>query len=279
MMENNFAVFIISHERSERVESYNTLIRGGYTGQVYIVIDDEDSQKYDYLNRFGERIVIFNKDDYINCDRIVQEQTRTSAVYARNAVEHIARKLELNSFAVLDDDIVSLRYRWPQDKVVKSLSVIGGLDDVFRWYTDYMIDTDIATLSFTQVMFYVGGVNNLEQRICDLRETYQIHIRNVSKPVDWSAIINEDIITELRTAKTGYIWWSIPYLVYDAVKMNDKSGGVKELYDEMLANKRAMLAVVSSPDCCKIGYSHGKIRILQDRKSSYPMIISSEYRK
>ena len=42
MMRDDFCVFILTHGRPDRVITYKTLLNAGYTGRVYIVIDDED---------------------------------------------------------------------------------------------------------------------------------------------------------------------------------------------------------------------------------------------
>ena len=126
-------------------------------------------------------------------------------------------------------------------------------------------------------MFYLGGIS--DDTIANDRWIYQIHFRNANFPVDWLSVINEDIITEISTAVRGYIWWSLPHIVYEAVAMNDKSGGVKDTYDAMSDVSRAILAVIANPSCCRVGYSHGKIRILQNKKASYPMIVSSRWKK
>jgi len=278
-MANKFCVFIISHERSDRVETYDTLLRGGYTGEIYIVIDNEDSQKTKYVDRFGKFTIVFNKQSFIDACDTVGESRRASATYARNAVEYFAKELGVDSYAVMDDDIVALRYKYIEDDKVKSLPVNGGLDEVFKLYADFILQHDIATTSFQTVMFYVGGVGDFNSRVTSARETFQIHIRNTKFPVEWRSVINEDIITEIETAQRGYIWWSLPHVIYDAVAMNDKSGGVKESYDTISQFDRAFLATIVNPSCCKPGYSHGKMRIIQDRKTSYPMIISSRYKK
>ena len=41
-MREDFCVFILTHGRHDRVHTYNTLLKAGYTGKIYIVIDDED---------------------------------------------------------------------------------------------------------------------------------------------------------------------------------------------------------------------------------------------
>ena len=273
------AIFILSHQRADRVETYSTLESSGANmDNVFVVIDDEDTQHTSYLERFGEHLIVFNKQIYVETvDTLETAKLRASAVYARNAVEDIARCKVLDAFVVFDDDITNLRFRWIEDDKAKSLKLNTKLDDVLNLYMEYLVSSNIATISFEHCMFYLGGIS--ADKISNERWTYQIHFRNTKFPVDWISIINEDIITEISTAVRGYVWWSLPHVVYEAIAMNDKSGGVKDTYDALSDIKRAILAVVSNPSCCKVGYSHGKIRILQDKKSSYPMVVSSRYKR
>lgn len=43
-MERNFAALILTHGRPDKVITYRKLLECGYTGQIYIVVDNEDSQ-------------------------------------------------------------------------------------------------------------------------------------------------------------------------------------------------------------------------------------------
>jgi len=276
----NFAIFIITHNRPDKQYTLKTLRDGGYTGLLYLVADDEDeSVKQLILKNPLEAVLTFSKSKYESSSEVLLQGVRASALFARNACEDFAKKLCLDAFAVMDDDIVGLRYRWLEDGKIRSLCVQSGLDEVFELYASFILEHNIITTSFVHVMFYVGGANNLAERISNLRDTYQIHIRNAKHPVDWLSVINEDIITEIDSSKKGNIWWSLPFVVYDAQAMNSNDGGNKEYYENVSATTRALLATVVCPNCCSVGYSHGKIRILQNKQASYPMIVSSRYKK
>ena len=41
MIDEDFAVFILTHGRADNVKTYKTLKRFGYTGKIYIIIDNE----------------------------------------------------------------------------------------------------------------------------------------------------------------------------------------------------------------------------------------------
>lgn len=61
-MDNNFAVFILSHGRAGNVKTYQTLINQGYTGKIYIIIDDEDEMCQAYIDKYGMEIIkVFSK--------------------------------------------------------------------------------------------------------------------------------------------------------------------------------------------------------------------------
>lgn len=272
------AVFVISYNRAGRVETYSALRDAGFLGEIFVVIDVDDPQYTEYKLRFQNELIAYSKkNEMLEADTVEYEKRPASAIYARNAVEKIANQMSLDAFIILDDDITSFRYRWMQGGVCKSLKITQYIDRIILLYINYMLSCDIATLSFENCMFYVGGIT--DDKIANERWTYQIHIRNVNIPVEWKSIINEDIITEIMTATKGYIWWSLPHVVYDAVAMNEMSGGNKDNYDTFSEFKRAMFATVVNPSSCKPGYSHGKLRIIQNKKASYPMIVSSRYKK
>ena len=272
------AIFVISYNRAGRVETYSALRDAGFLGEIFVVIDVNDPQYMEYLTRFGKELISYSKsNEKLVADTLESEKRESSAVYARNAVESIANQMCLDAFIILDDDITSFRYRWMQEGVCKSLKITQYIDRILLAYIDYMLSCNIATLSFENCMFYIGGIS--DDKISNERWTYQIHIRNTKFPVEWKSIINEDIITEIMTATKGYIWWSLPHVVYDAVAMNEKSGGNKDNYDTFSEYKRAIFATVVNPSSCKPGYSHGKLRIIQNKSASYPMIVSSRYKK
>jgi hypothetical protein len=60
-MENNFAVFILTHGRPDNVKTYTTLRKCGYTGKVYFIVDNEDKHIEAYQKNYGiEYVKIFD---------------------------------------------------------------------------------------------------------------------------------------------------------------------------------------------------------------------------
>lgn len=278
----NYAVFILSHKRSDRVETYSTLRNSGYTGKIYIVIDDEDMQQEQYKERFNNDVLVFNKEMWINStDTVTNDKKKSSPVYARNFIEHIAGELKYDAYIVMDDDIINLRFRYIENYVAKSQALKSNLDEVLDAYMNYLVSANIATLSFATVMVYAGGVHDDKDmvRLASHRYTCQIHMRNLAFPVDWISLANNDSISANNTAKIGYLWWALPFIVYDSPKMNTLPGGMKSVYDSVSEFKRAFMSTVVSPSVCRVGCSKDRLAIKRDLKAAYPVIISGRYKK
>ncbi|MBW9534953.1 hypothetical protein FHA53_19970 [Escherichia coli] len=52
-MRDDFCAFILTHGRPDKVLTYRTLRRAGYTGKIFIVVDDEDKTRNQYMAEFG----------------------------------------------------------------------------------------------------------------------------------------------------------------------------------------------------------------------------------
>ncbi len=278
----SFAVFITTHERVESMTTYDTLRKCGYTGKIYIVVDNEDTQLQRYLNRYDD-VLVYNKQlQFDKCDKVIDTTQKASVTYPRNAVEEYAKHFKLDTFMVCDDDIVGFRYRWVEGNTVKSLAMNGGLDRVFELYSDYILAHDIAVTSFVHMLFYMSGVHNLNKRISEQREIIQLFIRNTKFDLDWKGVMRQDMLTNTLTSKVGYIWWALPFITYDARPMNEtgeNNGGMKETYDNINEYQRSFLGVITTPSCLKIGGANGRIKMQWDKSKAYPMIISGRYRK
>ena len=89
MIDEDFAVFILTHGRPDNVKTFNTLKRFGYTGKIYIIIDNEDKRADEYYKNF-DNVVMFNKKDVaLAFDEGDNFNDRRSIVYARNACFNI----------------------------------------------------------------------------------------------------------------------------------------------------------------------------------------------
>ena len=105
MIDEDFAVFILTHGRSDNVKTYKTLKRFVYTWTIYIICSDDDKQLYKYKELYNKQVIVFSKKEYKNTfdigDNFDDERV---VVYARNACYDLAKKVGIKYFLVLDDD-------------------------------------------------------------------------------------------------------------------------------------------------------------------------------
>lgn len=160
-MSEKFAVFILSHGRAGNVKTYQTLIDQGYTGKIYIIVDDEDDMRQSYVDRYGTDIVrIFSKQAAsVLVDPADLEPKLKGVIYARNYCHTIAAELGLTHFLVLDDDYNLFAHRYQVGDKLLSCKT-KRLDDVFRCMLKFLDDTGALTVALAQGGDFIGGVDN-----------------------------------------------------------------------------------------------------------------------
>ena len=116
MALDNFALFILSHGRADRVHTIKTLQKSGYTGDWHIIIDDQDETADQYYERYPGKVIIFDKEAVA---RETEEgnnfNDRHAIVFARNACFQIAEELGIEYFMQLEDDYLSFRYKFDDE--------------------------------------------------------------------------------------------------------------------------------------------------------------------
>ena len=125
-MRDDFAIFILTHGRANKMLTMRGVIQpGNYTGKWYMVLDNEDDQYQEYVNRFGiEHIVVFDKNAVAEwTDTADNFNEHRAIIYARNQSFYIAQELGLKYFLMLDDDYTGLAYRWVEDGKLRAKKV------------------------------------------------------------------------------------------------------------------------------------------------------------
>lgn len=158
-MSRKFATFILTHGRADRVLSYHALKKGGYTGQIYLLVDDEDKQAEQYIDRFGDEVIIFDKKKVAqSVDACDNYGKRNSVVFARNYNFIIARELGLTHFWQLDDDYP--QFGWAmnnQGDYITSDVVTKRLDSIIEACLDFLDDSKATSVAFAQGGDFIGG--------------------------------------------------------------------------------------------------------------------------
>ena len=134
-MRNDFAVLILSHGRPNNIKTIKALENANYTGRYYIVIDNEDKTKDEYIKLYGDKVIIFDKQaisDNPKYDKFDNNNNKKVIFFARNASMEIAKDLGIKYYIQFDDDYTRFEFRYEKDNVLKHDGKINNLDKVIN---------------------------------------------------------------------------------------------------------------------------------------------------
>jgi hypothetical protein len=261
-MREDFCAFILSHGRANNVITYRTLQTHGYTGKVFIVIDDEDETGEEYKRIYGDDVLVFSKDEVSRyTDQFDNSTDRRTALWARNACWDLARQMGYRYFIQLDDDYVSWRYRRLGMGHSTSISdapeyhtwKIKSLDSVFDALVRLVVATPIKTIALSQGGDHIGGV---ESRRIFRRKAMNSFVCDVNKPFLFRGRINDDVNTYIALGRTGDLFFTYMPLQLDQLRTQTNKGGMTELYRESGTYMKSFYTVMAAPSCTTIRSLH-----------------------
>mgnify|MGYP000010833313 FL=1 len=277
-MRNDFAVIIPTHGRHDRVFTIDSLRKSGYTGNFYLLCDDEDKQLDKYKTKYGDKVMVFSKDDYKGkFDKMDNFGNKACVVYARNAMWDIAKKIGLKYFAVADDDYTAFEYRITSEGGYYSKR-IKNINDVFNSYTDFLITSKVDTVCFAQGGDFIGGKDNnkVANGFKVSRKMMNLYFFDVDKPIEFKGTINEDLTSSVTEGRTGRV--ILTSLMNSIVQRETQAqaGGLTEIYLELGTYVKSFYSVIAAPSCVKValmGNNQARIHHQVTWKNAVPKII------
>lgn len=278
---DEFAVFILTHGRSNDVTTLNTLKRCGYTGPIYLVIDDDDEQAQDYFARYGDKVLQFSKKE-IEHDFDVMDNFHNYGVilYARNASHVLAKKLGYKYMLQLDDDYTNFSFRYEQRGKLKSAK-IKNIDKVFEDMLDFLEDTGALTVAFIQGGDLIGGTNtNWEKRV--LRKAMNTFFSRTDRPIQFIGSINEDVNAYCSLGRQGELMMSVVDVQMDQKQTQGSEGGMTGAYLDGGTYLKSFYTVMVQPSSVTVammGDSHYRLHHNVDWNATVPKIINQKYKR
>jgi len=274
-MIKDFCAFILTHGRPDNVITYDTLLRHGYTGPVYIVIDNEDKTADRYRKRFGDKVVMFDKLAVSKTfDEADNFNDRRAIVYARNSCFNIAKELGYKNFIQLDDD-----YYWFGHRTKDGAKSTRLLDKIFPILCDFVNNTQITTVCFSQGGDHIGGFDeNKKIR----RKAMNSFICSTKKPFEFVGRINEDVNTYVRLGGLGNIFLTINNIQLDQKDTQKNKGGMTDFYLLGGTYIKSFYSVIINPSCVKVKTMTSKYKRLHHSikwENAVPEIIDQKYKK
>lgn len=289
MMKNkNFVAFILSHGRADRVVTYDSLKKSGYTGRIVIVLDNEDQSAPEYIARFGnENVVIFDKAAIAETfDEGVPGDRRT-IVYARNACFDIAKKLGYRYFIELDDDYTVFEWRFDNRlRYITKDKVIRNLDAVFDIMLDFFKKIPAKSIAMAQGGDYLGGGAGGEgKQLRTKRKAMNSFICDTERRFTFLGRINEDVNTYTRNTSTGDLFLQIQQICLLQKQTQSNAGGMTEVYLDSGTYLKSFFTVMYQPSSVKVrtmGNEYVSQKRLHHRVNwtlTAPKIIRQKYKK
>lgn len=286
-MRDDFAVFILSHGRPDRVYTYSMLRDCGYTGPIYIVIDNEDQQADEYYRTYGDRVVMFDKAAIaLEFDEGDNFQDRRAVIYARNACFRIAQALGYRYFMECDDDYHTFCYRADDeygylDSVSRTL--VRNLDVIFEALLEYYIAIQAKSIAVAQSGDYIGGMDNtFVNSLTSRRKCMNTFICSVDRPFQFVGRVNEDVNTYTWFQSMGNLFLTFPLLAIQQKQTQSNPGGMSEMYLDSGTYVKSFYTVMYMPSAVTVrtmGEKHQRLHHHIEWENAVPYIIPERYCK
>lgn len=282
-MENNFAAFILTYGRPNNVKTYDSLKKMGYTGQIYLLVDDTDSTLPEYQKKFGNQVKVFSKKEiakkFDSADNFTDMRT---IVYARNASFEIAKELGIRYFIQLDDDYTAFSYKFDNQLNFKE-RYIKQLDKVFEAFLDYYKTIPALSIALAQGGDYLGGKKGAFKNSLHLmRKCMNTFFCDVQRPFNFIGRINEDVNTYTYLGTQGNLFFTIPNVKITQQTTQKNEGGMTELYLDSGTYIKSFYTVMFCPSSVKIAEMGEKNRRIHHQinwNTTVPKIIEEKYKK
>jgi hypothetical protein len=279
----NYAVFILTHGRPNNVITYKTLRNSGYTGKIYLIIDDEDKTRQEYIDNYSDEVIIFSKSkckfdimDNFNSNKVI--------VYARNACYDIARKLKLDYFFEYEDDYTNFSYRYIKGEILKGKTV-KKLDEVYKSMIKCLNSTKIDTIAFAQGGDFIGGAGSFKNNTFKRKAMNSFLFKVNNDPKDDIIFIgrmNDDVNSYLNYGKLGKLFFQTSNINLVQIQTQKNEGGNTEAYKKFGTYVKSFYSVMIEPSCCKIsqmGKIHKRLHHSIKWINAVPVILDEKYKK
>jgi hypothetical protein len=286
MPRSDFAVFILTHGRPDRLRTYKALRNQGYTGRIVLVVDNEDSTLDQYIAEYGAEVVVFDKPKTAETvDAADNFPGRGAIVFARNASYEIADQLGIRYFVQLDDDYSGFSYRFDPHGNYR-VTRIASLDRVFDAIVKFLIDSNADCVCLSQGGDFIGGPNGsnrIFENIKLLRKAMNSFFCDARKPIRFAGRMNEDVCTYALEGSRGRLLLTTNQVSLTHLQSQSQPGPLSDLYASYGTYVKTFYTVMMQPSSVSIGLMGHKdqkrVHHMVRWAHTVPMILREEHRR
>lgn len=282
-MENrDFAVFILTHGRPDNVLTYKTLLKCGYSGDVYFVVDNEDKTIDRYVENFGvDKVKVFDKKAMADkVDEGNNFDNRNVIIHARNYCFELAKEIGVTYFIELDDDYYEFIYKF---KDTKGQVMAKDINSIFKLMFEYYKSISALSICFSQTGDFIGGIDNGKGMYrFSKRKCMNSFFCSTERPFTFIGSINEDVNTYTTMAMRGKLFLTIPVFAINQKDSQTQKRGMSDVYKLQGTYIKSFTTILMQPSNVNIfmmNASHKRIHHSIKWNNTTPMIIRESHKK
>lgn len=280
----DYCVFILSYGRADKVKTYHELRSEGYTGEIRVVISDDDPQLGEYQARFKDELITFNRKkalEVTKTDMMDQMEDLSGVILARNYLFTLAREQGFTHFLELDDDYVRFEFRFPSGKQLLTQK-IKNLDRAFEATFDFLDRSGALTIAWSQGGDLIGGLSggNYTKKI--LRKAMNSFFCRVDRPFKFFGRINEDTNMYCYYGSRGKLIMQITDIDVDQTTTQTVEHGMTDLYLDYGTYLKSFYSVMIQPSSVlvkQMGVVNFRWHHQIEWNATVPKILSDRYKK
>ncbi|NLB61837.1 MAG: hypothetical protein GX802_05400 [Clostridiales bacterium] len=287
MRNKDFTVFILTHGRPDNVITYKTLRYQGYTGPIYLVVDNEDGKLDKYIENFGiDNVIVFDKKKYADSvDEGNNFDERRTITHARNACFDIADKLGFTYFMELDDDYIAFIFRTNNKKEYPTgfFLIRTLLDSIFDLLIEFYKKIPALSVAMAQGGDFIGGSDSDMAKNMPLkRKCMNSFICSTKRRFKFVGAMNEDVNTYTTLGSRGALFFTIPFVSLTQESTQSQEGGITDMYLIYGTYCKSFTTVMMMPSAVKVSMMQSKYERLHHKISwnnCVPKIINESIKK
>lgn len=286
---NDFCLFILTFGRPNNVITLKSLLKDSvkFNQDYYLVCSDDDECLDQYIENFGERVIIFNKSSMLEyIDRGDNFDKFNVILYARNICFTLASMLGYKNFCQFDDDYYEFAFRYHDETNLKTRSKgLKDLDQMLLSHVEFLNNTPCNTVTMSQMGDYVGGFDGHNRHV---RNGYQRKVMNsffcsLDKPFLFYGSINEDVNFYVQNGRQGNLTFNLFGFALNQKLTQQNSGGMTEQYKDSGTYLKSFYSVMYNPSCVKIGTissgDNSRFHHRVDSETTYAKILDKKYKE
>lgn len=292
MVRDNFAIFILTNGRPEKVYTLKTLKMVGYTGKWYMILDNEDKTVDKYKEMYGEEhCYVFDKEAAAKKFDVMDNfDGKNVIVFARNICDQAARDLGLKYFAEFEDDYLDFRHRFEEGGSLRAKRVtdFDSCCEAMLDFIDDVSDTfpNFRTIAWAQSGEMIGGLGGYVWKQKVKRKAmntffFKAH-DDPSKDVKFIGRMNDDVNAYVSDGRTGGMWFQVATLNLLQQLTQKSKGGNTDAYKKYGTYQKSFYSVMLSPSSVKVamlGPSSPRVHHTINWELTVPKILDEKYKR